>query len=373
MNALHVSDNITRLRRDKKITQEQFADFIGVTKASISKWENGLSIPDVSLLPQIAAFFDVTIDELLGYEPQLTKEQIRKQYLDLAKAFANEPFEAVMEKSIGLVKQYYSCYPFLFQISCLWLNHFMLAKEGERQVEILSQASKLCSRILSDCKEISLCNDAVLLDAMIKLQMGKAQEVIEVLEEIQNPCRLSLQGDGVLIHAYQMKGEREKADSFTQISMYSHLLALISGATEYIAIHMDNLDICRETERRITDVANIFHLGQLHPNSMGLFYYQAAIVYSTHGEKKEALRMLKEFTAFMHCLLEGGEIVLHGDDYFTKLEEWFEQLDLGNRAPRDKKVIIDSAVGAFSHPAFCVLQEEKEFQELKRSLNKAFE
>ena len=60
MNALNLAENIIRLRHDKKITQEQLANFVGVTKASVSKWETKQSMPDILLLPQLAAFFDVT-------------------------------------------------------------------------------------------------------------------------------------------------------------------------------------------------------------------------------------------------------------------------------------------------------------------------
>ena len=98
MNALNLAENIIRLRHDKKITQEQLADFVGVTKASVSKWETKQSMPDILLLPQLAAFFDVTIDGLLGYEPQLSKEQMEKLYLELASDFAKNPFEEVIEK-----------------------------------------------------------------------------------------------------------------------------------------------------------------------------------------------------------------------------------------------------------------------------------
>ena len=98
MNALNLAENIIRLRHDKKITQEQLADFVGVTKASVSKWETKQSMPDILLLPQLAAFFDVTIDELLGYEPQLSKEQMQKIYLELASDFAKNPFEEVIER-----------------------------------------------------------------------------------------------------------------------------------------------------------------------------------------------------------------------------------------------------------------------------------
>ena len=67
MYSINVSENIVRLRRERKITQEQLAEFVGVTKASVSKWETGQSIPDVLMLPQLATFFDVTVDKLIGY------------------------------------------------------------------------------------------------------------------------------------------------------------------------------------------------------------------------------------------------------------------------------------------------------------------
>ena len=132
MNTLNLSDNLVHLRRKRKLTQKELADFIGVTKASVSKWENKQSLPDISLLPKLASFLDVTIDELLGYEPQLSREQIQKLYAELAFNYTMLPFDEAMQKSSELVRRYYSCYPFLLQICVLWLNHFSLAKETNR-------------------------------------------------------------------------------------------------------------------------------------------------------------------------------------------------------------------------------------------------
>ena len=44
MNGMNLSENIIRLRRKRKLTQEQLADFVGVTKAAVSKWETAQSI-----------------------------------------------------------------------------------------------------------------------------------------------------------------------------------------------------------------------------------------------------------------------------------------------------------------------------------------
>ena len=365
MYALNLAENIIRLRHDKKITQEQLADFVGVTKASVSKWETKQSMPDILLLPQLAAFFDVTIDELLGYEPQLSKEQMQKIYLELAAAFAKDPFEEVIERVEKAEKEYYSCYPFLYQLTLLYLNHFMLAGDRERQQEILEKALHLCDHILADCKEISICNKTVVLRAMILLQLGKAFEVIESLKEITNPVSAARQSGGVMVQAYQMAGELEKADSFTQINMYNEVLALVDWSTEYIAIHSDNLAICEETIRRIDMVAKAYDLIHLNGNCIALFWYQAAIMYCTHGRKEKALTYIENFVEAIENLLGEDVLIFHGDSYFTKLDQWIQEQELGGSPPRDKKVIWDSAIQAFDHPAFAVVAEEKAFIDMK--------
>lgn len=62
---------IATLRRKKKMTQEQLAGKLGVTPQAVSKWENDLSCPDISILPQLAAELDISVDALLGNEPEL--------------------------------------------------------------------------------------------------------------------------------------------------------------------------------------------------------------------------------------------------------------------------------------------------------------
>ena len=72
MREINIAQVLVRMRREKGITQEELASFIGVTKASVSKWETGQSYPDVTFLPQLAAFFNISIDRLMDYHPQLT-------------------------------------------------------------------------------------------------------------------------------------------------------------------------------------------------------------------------------------------------------------------------------------------------------------
>lgn len=370
MNEWKLSENITRLRHEKKITQEELAAFAGVTKASVSKWENGQSLPDILLLPGLAAYFDVTVDDLIGYEPQLTREEIRSIYQELAAAFSKEPFEEVMQKSRRYMKKYYSCYPFLFQIAVLWMNHFMLAQGEGRQWKILEEAAQLCDHILERCRDIGIGSDTVMLRAFIHLQLGRTEEVIDALEEALDPYRLTMQSGPTLIRAYQMAGKIEKANGFAQISMYLHLGSLIADAICFLDIHGSQPEICEETIRRIERIDEAFGLSAIHANAMAQFQLQAASVFCMNGKTEDTLIWLQRYAETVCRILKDSHLSIHGDSYFDRLEQWYEASEMGNSVPRDKKVIRASALGALSHPSFAALQGHVEFERIRRKLER---
>lgn len=66
-----LGENIRSLRTARGITQEQFGFEMGVSAQAVSRWENGATYPDISMLPMIADFFDVSLDELMGREQEL--------------------------------------------------------------------------------------------------------------------------------------------------------------------------------------------------------------------------------------------------------------------------------------------------------------
>lgn len=366
MNSLRLGENIANLRKNAGITQDELASFLGVTKASVSKWENGQSMPDILLLPEIATYFDVSVDELLGYEPQLSKEQIQKIYGDLGESFANMPFEEVFEKCEVLVKKYYSCYRFLLQMCVLWTNHYMIVEERERQLEILEKVKKLCEHIMEHCKETETCSDAKGMKATVDILCGRPKDVIDGIEESLNPNRILNQSEGLLLHAYMMIGEKEKADSFAQVSMYHHLITLIGDAVNYMNMHMQDKEICDETISRIDQLIEAFELYGLDLNVIAIYQYQAAVYYAITGENAEALIRLQKYAQTVLGLLHCG--MLHGDTYFTKLDTWFEQLDLGSQMPRSKKLILENARGNLNNSFFTGIQETKEFLAIRKML-----
>ena len=69
MEQQSMGKRIMQLRKEKGYTQEQLAEMMGVSAQAVSKWENDVSCPDISILPMLAEKLGVTTDELLGVKP----------------------------------------------------------------------------------------------------------------------------------------------------------------------------------------------------------------------------------------------------------------------------------------------------------------
>lgn len=71
---MNISAQILKYRKNSGLTQEQLAADLGVSPQSVSNWERGGS-PDISMLPVLAGYFQITIDELMGYSPEINVER----------------------------------------------------------------------------------------------------------------------------------------------------------------------------------------------------------------------------------------------------------------------------------------------------------
>jgi transcriptional regulator with XRE-family HTH domain len=109
MDQIKVGAFLKDLRKEKGITQEQLAEKLGVSGRTISRWETGKNMPDISLLVEIAEFFDVSIPEIIKGERKSenmkneTKE-VAETMSDYAKAEKEQLIKSFRNMSIiGLV------------------------------------------------------------------------------------------------------------------------------------------------------------------------------------------------------------------------------------------------------------------------------
>ena len=81
---LSLGEKIASLRKAKGMTQEQLAEQCSVSAQAVSKWENDLTAPDISLLPRLSELLGVSVDELLGVQ-RAEVTAINKETVDLTK------------------------------------------------------------------------------------------------------------------------------------------------------------------------------------------------------------------------------------------------------------------------------------------------
>ena len=65
---LMIGSKLKKLRRDRDLTQEEVAAHLGISYQAISKWERGDGYPDITMLPTLANYFGVSVDELIGMD-----------------------------------------------------------------------------------------------------------------------------------------------------------------------------------------------------------------------------------------------------------------------------------------------------------------
>ena len=75
MKITNLSENLFRLRKKRGLSQEEFAEHIHISRQAVSKWERGEAYPDTENLIEIAAFYGVTLDELVNAEMADTREE----------------------------------------------------------------------------------------------------------------------------------------------------------------------------------------------------------------------------------------------------------------------------------------------------------
>lgn len=79
-----IGQKIAYYRKKANLTQEELAEKCSVTPQAVSKWENDISAPDITLFPVLAKLFNVTCDELLGVEHE-TPKAVPEELVDLSK------------------------------------------------------------------------------------------------------------------------------------------------------------------------------------------------------------------------------------------------------------------------------------------------
>ena len=360
MKEINIAKMIAKKRKEKKITQDELAKYLGVSKAAISKWETGQSYPDITFLPILASYFNVSIDELIGYEPQMMKEEIKSLYQRLCHDFTTRPFNDVIEECQDIIRKYYSCFHLLFQMGVLIINHSML--DSNQTKKLNEQAKSLFERVKLNSEDVDLAKQAQMVEAYCCLLLNEPQEALVLLEGSQKP---QLSGEVLQATAYQMLGQLDEAKAALQISLFKSLISIVEAFP--MLLSLGGADQFEETVSRFMKVEEAFELRKLNPYVVMPILLVVAQGYVQHGKVEQALDYLDDYSKL--CTYDFYPLKFRGTPFFDVIEDWYETFDLGNIVPRDEVLIKKSMKDALlQNPVFTVLHENERFTHLVNRL-----
>ena len=181
---MNFGSNLKKLRKEKNLTQEALAECLNVSAQTVSKWENGASMPDVSMLPLLADYFQVSVDSLLMHDAAQRLQDVRNLGKEIrALADAGKTPEAYTRLKASM-KQW------KLSVS---VNHLMswtarkyaLECTGAERIRLLEEAIVWADRGISlDCGETGRTVQAKMSKCYCLMDLDRRQEAREIAESL---------------------------------------------------------------------------------------------------------------------------------------------------------------------------------------------
>lgn len=182
--AMNIGIVIKKLRREKDISQEKLSEYLSVSPQAVSRWETGATYPDITLVPAIAAFFNVSTDLLLGVDEDRREKDILK-YLAEYQVLCST---GEKEKRFELIKEVRTRFPGDFRILMKYAWELTTSpydadgiclispqETANRKREVIS----VCENIIEDCPDDELRYNAIDLLSLTYAELGDTENAVK--------------------------------------------------------------------------------------------------------------------------------------------------------------------------------------------------
>ena len=186
MEKIKIGENIKLLRRKKNITQEQLASIIGVSIPAVSKWEKGVSFPDITYLPVIANYFEVSIDDLLNYRKELDENDIAKIIKECEELISINSIEESIKLCESYMKNYPSNYKLKFKLTHIY-SLTMIKETDLNKEDITNRIIEILEDIVDNTNDIELKEYSLMQLSSNYMIVDKNDKAEEVLKKIYKP------------------------------------------------------------------------------------------------------------------------------------------------------------------------------------------
>ncbi|MGM9653302.1 MAG: helix-turn-helix transcriptional regulator [Eubacteriales bacterium] len=156
---IEMQSTLRKLRREKNVTQEQLAAHLSISAQAVGKWERGEGFPDITLLPAIALYFGVSVDELLGVG-QIRVQARLEEWCRQSREYTNR---GECEKDLALWEEAAREMPHNPTVKrCLMHALYMLyTTRHDRYASLLPRVVEIGEQLLENCTDSGIRENAV--------------------------------------------------------------------------------------------------------------------------------------------------------------------------------------------------------------------
>ncbi len=169
---VNIGEKIKSLRKQKNLSQEVLAKYLGVSFQAVSKWENGNTMPDVTMIPAIASFFGISTDELFDFNLFEAEKKIEAICLEAYKYRFSDPAQSERILREGLQR---------FPGNDIILNNLLYTLDYQTRAE---EVITLCKSLIESTKDDSVKYDACRILASCYKENGQTDLIKPTLEII---------------------------------------------------------------------------------------------------------------------------------------------------------------------------------------------
>ena len=319
---MDMGKEILRLRNSRGITQEALADALNVTAQTVSKWERGTSMPDVQMLPRIAVYFGVTIDQLFAMAPEQQLERLENRIYSLG--LIDEAEERQLERQINGIAEAPE-YAGKAQLLLTKLyNHqaeqylLLAVRHGKEAVERTGGDSDAVSELAnawgSCTPDWNVRNHHALIDwfsGFCRRNPGNRCALMWLLDNLIDDCRIA--------EARKWLARLEQMDHTFRVPMYRYRICLAEGKTDEAEALLRDLEAMENQEWCwAVTLGDIYTLRQE--------YSKAVDWYRRGQEMQPAPRFTDSAASIAHiCEIRGdraGAVAAYREELRILREEW---------------------------------------------------
>ena len=219
MTDINLGGTIRELRKQRGITQETLAAALRVTPQDVSKWESGVSYPEMTMIPMIAGYFEVSLDTLFDFDLRKVKTHIQKILEDAAKYFYDDP-----SRYGDTVRTALADNPGNEDLLCALLDHYEYILRNFDDTAHLDEMIDIAHQLIASSRDFVKVCDAKDNLAAAYLKKGNYEKAKEILNSL--PHTICLRDDYM---SFRLSGT-DKTDAAWRAQKY-HLQDL------YLACH----------------------------------------------------------------------------------------------------------------------------------------